>query len=111
GEMLTSELKLIEGGKEQRDKYIKRVDVLEKVKELNTLAGTEFMTTNQVAEFYEVSKIAINKIHVRFANELSEDGVKKLKAKDISTIVPLDKLSKRKVNGGLEISGEFLRYI
>ena len=30
--MLANELSLIEGGKEQRDKYVERVDILEKVK-------------------------------------------------------------------------------
>lgn len=73
--MLANELKLIEGGKEQRDKYIERVDILEKVKKLNTLAGTEYMTTNQVAEFYEVDIGVVRRLYARNINEFKDDGI------------------------------------
>src|SRR5699024_5572717 len=75
------------GGKEQRDKYIERIDVLEKVKELNTLAGTEYMTTNRVAEFYEVPISTIRNIYYDHKSEFREDGIKSLKANEISELI------------------------
>ncbi len=98
--MLANELKLIEGEKEQRDKYIERTDVLEKVKELNTLAGTEYMTTNQVAEFYEVSRKLIGKIRNRHKSELDSDGVETLLGKEV-----LNRF-RQNVKGEIKVSGE-----
>jgi hypothetical protein len=76
-------LKLIEGTKEDRDKYINRVDVLDKVKELVTLPNTEHMTTTQVANYFEVSKPTIDQIVSRHKNEFLEDGVKTLKGEEL----------------------------
>ncbi|HLR35062.1 MAG TPA: hypothetical protein VK071_06980 [Tissierellales bacterium] len=106
------ELKIIEGGKEQRDKYIERVDVLEKVKELNTLAGTEYMITNQVAEFYEVDRKAINKVFTRNRIELIEDGVKTGYGKKLMNEIGLgDKMSPTETNsGGFLIKDTLISY-
>ncbi len=110
--MLANELKLIEGGKEQRDKYIERTDVLEKVKELNTLAGTEFMTTNQVAEFYEVKKNVVHQVLSRNREEFIEDGVKTGYGRELIDKIGLtDKMSATKTNtGGFLIGDVFLTY-
>lgn len=110
--MLASELKLIEGGKEQRDKYIERIDILEKVKELNTLANTEYMTTNQVAEFYEVDRKAINKVFARNREELLDDGSKVGIGRELVKGIGLgDVMSPTKINtGGFLIGNTFLTY-
>lgn len=108
--MEARELQLLKGEKEERDQYIGRVDVLEKVKELNTLAGTEYMTTQQVADFYEAGRSTVNQVYVRFADELESDGVFKASAKELEKVLCLDKLSKRKKPGGIEVEGEFLSY-
>jgi len=42
-----------------RQKYLDKINVLEKVKDLLTLPGTEIMTTRQVAEYYEVTQEVI----------------------------------------------------
>ena len=47
-------LKLIEGTKEDRDKYIHRVDVLDKVKQIITLPDG-YVESKKVAEYYEVN--------------------------------------------------------
>ena len=84
--MLANELKLIEGEKEQRDKYIERIDILEKVKEINILAGTNFMTTRQVADFYEVVTRTIQHIWADNRGEIQEDGVQILKGNEIKKL-------------------------
>lgn len=108
--MEAREITLLKGEKEERDQYIGRVDVLEKVKELNTLAGTDYMTTQQVADFYEAGRSTVNQVYVRFSDELDEDGVIKAGAKELENILRFDKLSKRKRPGGVEVEGEFLSY-
>lgn len=103
--MLANELKLIEGRKEQRDKYIERIDVLEKVKELNTLAGTEYMTTNQVAEFYEVKIGAIRRLYARNISEFENDGVIRKTGGEIFEKFARDNLSRTKKKRGYVLIG------
>lgn len=59
-----------------RDSRISRVEVLERVKNLLLIHGTEFATVKQVAEFYEVDIDTIKKICQRHFDELSDDGVR-----------------------------------
>ncbi|HHO0210649.1 hypothetical protein ACWJWN_16415 [Clostridioides difficile] len=54
--------KLIEN-KELRDRNIDRVDVLEHVKEILTLANTDFSTVELVSEYYEVDRDTIKKTY------------------------------------------------
>lgn len=61
--------------KEEREKLIQRVDVLEKVKNLFLIPNTEWATQKQVAEYYEVSEKAIETISIRHKDELKTDGV------------------------------------
>lgn len=61
--------------KESREKYIERFDVLEKVKRLLLLPGTELATVKQVAEYYQVGEKAIKTIYNRHKDELESDGV------------------------------------
>lgn len=84
--------------KEAREKFIERYDVLEKVKRLLLLPGTELATVKQVAEFYStyrtesekengltdilITEESIQKIYQRNKDEFSNDGVILMKSKD-----------------------------
>ncbi len=68
--------------KELREKVISRVDVLDKVGNLLLLPNTEYATTDQVAEYYQVDKDVIKKIIQRNNDELISDGYKLLSGKD-----------------------------
>lgn len=59
-----------------RDSRISHYEVLERVKNLLLIPGTEFATVKQVAEFYEVDIDTIKKICQRNFDELSDDGVR-----------------------------------
>lgn len=76
-------LKLIEGTKEDRDKYINRVNVLDKVKKLVMLPDGEHMTASQVANYYEVQKINIDHLFLKYRDELMEDGTKLLTGNEL----------------------------
>ena len=58
-----------------RDKCVGHYEVLERVKELLLLPGTELMSIEQVADYYEVSIKAIETICTRHKDELESDGV------------------------------------
>lgn len=70
----------------QRDEYIKRIDVLSKVKGLLLLGGMEFATTKQIAEYYEVGVEAIKSIAKRHRSELETDGMVKQTYSDIKKV-------------------------
>lgn len=81
-----------------RDKYVGRYDILEKVKKLLLVPGTELATTKQVAEYYStrrtiqeklmgladniISEETIQKVYQRHKDEFVEDGVVLKKAND-----------------------------
>ena len=70
-----NELQFIDD-KTLRDSRISHYEVLERVKNLLLIPGTEFATVKQVAEFYEVDIDVIKKICQRNFDELSDDGVR-----------------------------------
>ena len=59
-----------------RDSRISHYEVLERVKNLLLIPGTEFATVKQVAEFYEVGEKAIINVYIRHSDELETDGMK-----------------------------------
>lgn len=59
-----------------RDKCVNHYDVLEKVKELFLLPGTELMSIIQVADYYEVSVDHIKSIYGNNKEEIDSDGTK-----------------------------------
>ncbi|WP_349916938.1 phage antirepressor KilAC domain-containing protein [Bacillus cereus] len=67
----------------QREKYIQRIEVLSKVKELLLLPRLEMATTKQVATFYEVGIEAIKSISKRHRVELESDGFVFMSYKDV----------------------------
>lgn len=60
--------------KELRQKYIDRVDVLDKVKNLLMIPSMELMTMRQVAEYYEVDVQTVKKQFQRNKDEFVSDG-------------------------------------
>ena len=68
-------LKLIEGTKEDRDKYIDRTDVLDKVKKLVIFPDGKTIGIKQVAEYFDVSEATIRQIFHRHREEFLSDGV------------------------------------
>ena len=62
-----------------------RLDVLDKVKELVFMKGTEYMTTQQVADYYEVGLEAVKSITKRHKEELETNGLTLLKGEDLKS--------------------------
>ena len=69
-----------------RDRAVSHYEVLEKIKELLLLPGTEFSTVKQVADFYEVGEDAIVSIYSRHSDELESDGMCIVKYKELSNL-------------------------
>ena len=63
-----------------RDEVIneERLEVLDKVKKLTMFENTEYMTTELVAEYYEVTESAIKSLVSRNQEELLKNGYKVL---------------------------------
>ena len=60
--------------RELRNQMSERVDVLDKVKELFLLPQLDMMTTQQVADYYQVEYDLINKCYQRNKDEIESDG-------------------------------------
>jgi phage antirepressor YoqD-like protein len=76
-----------------REKYINKLEVLDKVKKIITLPNTELMTTKMVAEWYEVEFKTIQKLIERNLDELTENGMVFKKYGEIKAEVKTDTLS------------------
>ena len=81
-----NELEIIEN-KTTREKLIDRVNVLDKIKKLILLPYGDSMTTEQVAEYYEVGKEAIKSIIKRHKEELLLNGYSYMKKSEIILMV------------------------
>lgn len=58
-----------------RDKCIEHIEVLGKIKQYLTVPGTELLTLNQVAEFYEVPFWTLQTCYKTHSQEVDMDGV------------------------------------
>ena len=58
-----------------RDNAVGNYEVLEKVKKLLLIPELEVMTTEQVADYYEVDYDAVKKVYQRNTDELESDGM------------------------------------
>lgn len=65
---------MIINSKDEREKLIKRVDVLDKVKKLLLLPGTDWVSINQVADYYEVTPEWIKELYGSNKEEIDSDG-------------------------------------
>lgn len=72
--------------KELREKYIERVDVLDKVKKLLLIPQLEMMTTRQIADFYETDIEIVRKCYQRNKKEIDKDGMIVCKLLDFAQI-------------------------
>ena len=63
-----------------------RLDVLDKVKKLIMLKGTEYMTLEQVANYYERPKQTIESIKSRNKEELNKNGMKTFTNKELKSL-------------------------
>lgn len=66
-----------------RDKCVEHYEVLEKVKGLLLIPGTEFATIVEIADFYKVDVDPIQKLYQRNKNEIDMDGIKIISAKEL----------------------------
>lgn len=69
--------------KKDREKFMERVDVLNKVKEIITLPEKDVLTTQMIADYYEVGIEAIKTLYKRNKEELESDGVWNCSGKEI----------------------------
>ena len=61
-----------------RDKYIDKVEVLDRIENVELLAplpSTEYVTMNQIADFYQVPLETIERCYQRHESEICSDGV------------------------------------
>ena len=84
--------------KDLRQKYINRLEVLDKVGKIFTLPNTELMTTKMVAEWYEVEFKTIEKLIQRNIDELTENGMLFMKYSEIKDKVNSDTMSELKIS-------------
>ena len=63
-----------------------RLDILDKVKEVVFIKGTEYMTTQMVADYYEVTEDTIKTVTIRNKEELIENGYINVKSEDLNNI-------------------------
>ena len=88
-----------------REELVKHYEVLEKVKELLLIPGTEFATTQQVADFYEVDNEAVQKVMQRNSDELLFDGMITLTGKETKEKLGSDNMSTQNFRGYFELNG------
>lgn len=81
-----TELNIVED-KSLREQVAGRVDVLDKVKDLFLLPELEMMTTQQVANYYEVDVEAVKKCYRRNRDEIDSDGSIKRSVSDVVDVL------------------------
>lgn len=69
-----------------RDNNVEHYEVLEKVKSLILLPGTDFAILKQVADFYEVDEETVQTVYKRNKDELDLDGVSLKKCGELSIV-------------------------
>src|SRR5690554_5943030 len=75
-------LALVES-KSLREEHIDQVEVLEKIKAIEYMTDDMIVSVEQAAGYYEVDKEAINSVIRRSKDELSSDGLKVLRGKEL----------------------------
>ena len=87
-------LEKVDGAVEQ---VVSHIEVLDKVKHLLTIPGTDTMTTRQVADYYGVEIDTVRRVYQRHKNEIDADGVMMKKAEDFLNRPQDDMLTEPKV--------------
>lgn len=91
--------------KELREKLVAKVEILDKVKKLLLIPGTELATVKQVADFYEVGEEAVKAILYRSRDELEEDGISPMTGKETKGFLESCNLQPSNFRGGFEVNG------
>lgn len=81
--------------KELREQMIERVEVLDRVKELILLPNTEYATTEQIAEYFNVEKKTVEKLVERNNDEFLSDGYKILVSNQLADIKSVSGIKSR----------------
>ena len=91
---------IIINDRKERANMINRIEVLEKVKGLLLLGDSEFATTLQVADYYEVKLRAITSLVFDNREELESNGLVTYKGKDLcnSHVISFKEFTKNRAN-------------
>lgn len=95
--------------REDRDRLIGKVTVLDKVGKLLTLGKSEFSTVKQIAEYYGVGEEAIQSVYKRHKNEINLDGIKHESSEEIIRLIvhneqlKIESMSGKKIVDGIVI--------
>ena len=76
---------------------VSHIEVLDKVKHLLTIPGTDAMTTRQAADYYGVEIDTVRRVYQRHKKEIDADGVMMKKAEDFLNYPHDDGLTEPKV--------------
>lgn len=95
---MKKEVQLVEN-KELREQMISKVEVLDKVKKIITLPNTDFMTTEQVAEYYEVNIETVKQIINRNKDELLTDGFNTFKKDEVVNFLKVQNVHLKNIIG------------
>ena len=87
-------LEKVDGTVEQ---VVSHIEVLDKVKHLLTIPGTDTMTTRQVADYYGVEIDTVRRVYQRHKEEIDADGVMMKKAENFLNRPQDDRLTEPKV--------------
>lgn len=88
-----------------REKLVAKVEVLEKVKKLLLIPGTEKATVGQVAGYFEVGEEAIKAVVQRNRIELEEDGLYSKSGRETKEFLESCNLQPSNFRGGFETEG------
>ncbi len=83
-----------------------RLDILDKVKDLVFMKGTEYMTTQMVADYYNVGYEAIKSLINRHKEELTKNGYKLVSGKELKEILVSCNMKLTNKKGYFECNGE-----
>lgn len=78
-----------------REELIGRTEVLDKVKELILLPNTEYATTQQVADYFEVGESAIKSLVFDNNEEVTSDGYKVLSGQELAELKSIANIKTR----------------
>lgn len=78
--------KIVES-KDLRDELMENIDVLDKIKQLVVMPNTEVTTVKQVAKYYEVEIPTIERITERNEDELSVNGYRLYRQKEVINLL------------------------
>lgn len=84
--------------RELREEVISRIEVLEQVKNVLMLESTDFSTVKLAAEYYEVKEDVIKKTIERNKDELTEDGLRVYRQKEIKEMLKTIENTKKGLN-------------